>query len=94
MPIDVAPPHLVSSCAFIQNFGGNLGGALAPPITGLLISQTGGFMVPLLFTAVVGLVGESDVAIDAGFQSSLSPRHLPVCSTGHHQSASTGSANT
>jgi MFS transporter, ACS family, D-galactonate transporter len=56
MPIDVAPPHLVSSCASIQNVGGNLGGALAPLITGLLISHTGGFMVPLLFTALVGLV--------------------------------------
>lgn len=56
MPIDVAPPHLVSSCASIQNFGGNIGGALAPLITGLLISWTGNFVVPLLFTAVVGLV--------------------------------------
>jgi hypothetical protein len=56
MPIDVAPPHLVSSCASIQNFGGNIGGALAPLITGLLISWTGSFEVPLLFTAVVGLV--------------------------------------
>jgi MFS family permease len=56
MPIDVAPPHLVSSCASIQNFGGNIGGALAPLITGLLISWTGSFVVPLLFTAVVGLV--------------------------------------
>ena len=56
MPIDVAPPHLVSSCASIQNFGGNIGGALAPLITGLLISSTGSFVVPLLFTAAVGLV--------------------------------------
>jgi MFS family permease len=56
MPIDVAPPHLVSSCASIQNFGGNIGGALAPLITGLLISSTGSFVVPLLFTAGVGLV--------------------------------------
>ena len=56
MPIDVAPPHLVSSCASIQNFGGNIGGALAPLITGLLISWTGNFVVPLLFTAVIGLV--------------------------------------
>jgi len=56
MPIDVAPPHLVSSCASIQNFGGNIGGALAPLITGLLISWSGSFEVPLLFTAVVGLV--------------------------------------
>ncbi len=56
MPIDVAPPHLVSSCASIQNFGGNIGGALAPLITGLLISWTGSFIAPLLFTALVGLV--------------------------------------
>lgn len=56
MPIDVAPPHLVSSCASIQNFGGNIGGALAPLVTGVLISWTGNFVVPLLFTAVVGLV--------------------------------------
>ncbi|MGA2056569.1 MAG: MFS transporter [Bradyrhizobium sp.] len=56
MPIDIAPPHLVSSCVSIQNFGGNIGGALAPLITGLLISWTGDFVVPLLFTAVVGLV--------------------------------------
>jgi MFS transporter, ACS family, D-galactonate transporter len=56
MPIDVAPPHLVSSCASIQNFGGNIGGALAPLITGLLISWSGSFEVPLLFTALVGLV--------------------------------------
>ena len=56
MPIDVAPSHLVSSCASIQNFGGNIGGALAPLVTGLLISWTGNFVVPLLFTALVGLV--------------------------------------
>lgn len=56
MPIDVAPPHLVSSCASIQNFGGNIGGALAPLITGVLISWSGSFVVPLLFTAAVGLV--------------------------------------
>jgi MFS transporter, ACS family, D-galactonate transporter len=56
MPIDVAPPHLVSSCAAIQNFGGNIGGALAPLITGVLISWSGSFVVPLLFTAAVGLL--------------------------------------
>jgi MFS transporter, ACS family, D-galactonate transporter len=56
MPIDVAPPHLVSSCASIQNFGGNIGGALAPLITGVLISWSGSFAVPLLFTAAVGLL--------------------------------------
>ena len=56
MPIDIAPPHLISSCTSIQNFGGNIGGALAPLITGVLISWTGSFAVPLLFTAAVGLI--------------------------------------
>jgi hypothetical protein len=56
MPIDVAPPHLVSSCASIQNFGGNIGGALAPLVTGVLISWTGSFVAPLLCTAAIGLV--------------------------------------
>lgn len=56
MPIDIAPPHLVSSCVSIQNFGGNIGGALAPLVTGSLISLTGSFVVPLLFAAFVGLV--------------------------------------
>jgi ACS family D-galactonate transporter-like MFS transporter len=56
MPIDVSPPHLVSSCASIQNFGGNIGGALAPLVTGFLVSSTGGFVAPLLFAALVGLV--------------------------------------
>ena len=46
----------MSSCASIQNFGGNIGGALAPLVTGLLISWTGSFVAPLLFTAFVGLV--------------------------------------
>lgn len=56
MPIDVAPAHLVSSCVSIQNFGGNIGGALAPLLTGFLVSLTGDFVVPLLFAALVGLV--------------------------------------
>lgn len=56
MPIDIAPAHLVSSCVSIQNFGGNIGGALAPLITGSLISLTDSFVIPLLFAAIVGLV--------------------------------------
>ena len=37
MSIDIAPAHLVSSCVSIQNFGGNIGGALAPLVTGALV---------------------------------------------------------
>jgi MFS family permease len=56
MPIDVAPPHIVSSLVSLQNFGGNVGGSLAPLITGLLISASGDFTVPLLVAAGVALV--------------------------------------
>lgn len=56
MPLDVAPPHIVSSLVSLQNFGGNLGGSFAPWVTGLLLQLTGDFQVPLLVTAAVALV--------------------------------------
>lgn len=56
MPIDVAPPHVVSSLVSLQNFGGNLGGSFAPVLTGVLLARTGSFAVPLLVTAAVALV--------------------------------------
>ena len=54
--IDVAPKGKVSSFVSLQNFGGNIGGALAPAVTGLLISSSGSFVLPLVVTALVGLV--------------------------------------
>jgi len=56
MPIDVAPPHIVSSLVSLQNFGGNVGGSFAPLVTGLLISPSGDFTAPLLMAAGVALV--------------------------------------
>lgn len=56
MPIDVAPPHIVSSLVSLQNFGGNVGGSFAPLVTGMLISPSGDFTVPLLVAAGVALV--------------------------------------
>ena len=56
IPIDVAPPHVVSSLVSLQNFGGNVGGSFAPLITGMLISESGDFTVPLLVAAGVALV--------------------------------------
>jgi nitrate/nitrite transporter NarK len=56
MPIDVAPPHMVSSLVSLQNFGGNVGGSFAPLVTSMLISSTGDFTVPLLVAAGVALV--------------------------------------
>jgi MFS family permease len=56
MPIDVAPPHIVSSLVSLQNFGGNVGGSFAPLVTGMLVSASGDFTVALLVAAGVALV--------------------------------------
>jgi MFS family permease len=56
MPIDVAPPHIVSSLVSLQNFGGNVGGSFAPLVTGLLIAGAHDFRLPLLVAASVALV--------------------------------------
>jgi cyanate permease len=40
----------------IQNFGGYLGGALAPTVTGFIVQATGSFVPALLVSAVIGLV--------------------------------------
>src|SRR5262249_3441311 len=56
MPIDIAPPHIVSSLVSLQNFGGNVGGSFAPVVTGILVTATGAFTLPLLVAAGVALV--------------------------------------
>jgi MFS family permease len=56
IPVDVAPPKLVSSLAALHNFGGNVGGSFAPVITGLLVARSGSFLVPLVVTGIVALV--------------------------------------
>lgn len=56
IPLDVAPPHIVSSLVSLQNFGGNVGGSFAPVVTGFLISASGDFTLPLLVAAGIALV--------------------------------------
>jgi hypothetical protein len=56
MCIDVAPPHIVSSLVSLQNFGGNVGGSFAPLVTGVLVSASQDFTLPLLVAAGVSLV--------------------------------------
>jgi ACS family D-galactonate transporter-like MFS transporter len=56
MPIDVAPPHILSSLVSLQNFGGNVGGSFAPVVTGMLVSSANDFTLPLLVAAGVALV--------------------------------------
>jgi MFS family permease len=56
LPIDLAPREIVSSLSSLQNFGGNLGAAIAPLVTGILYNQTKSFEMPLVVTGLVALV--------------------------------------
>jgi sugar phosphate permease len=51
-----APANCTASLGAIQNFGGYLGGALAPTITGFIVQATGSFVPALLGAAAIGLV--------------------------------------
>jgi sugar phosphate permease len=50
-----APTNCTASIGAMQNFGGYLGGALAPTVTGLIVQQTGSFVPALVVGALVGL---------------------------------------
>jgi D-galactonate transporter len=52
----VETPKFIASIGSIQNFGGFLGGAFAPIVTGFLISSQGGFTLALVVTAVLALI--------------------------------------
>jgi MFS family permease len=51
----VAPAHCTASLGSIQNFGGYLGGALTPTVSGFIVQATGTFVPALLVTAVIAL---------------------------------------
>lgn len=51
-----APVHLTASLGSLQNFGGFIGGALAPIVTGYTVKGTGHFEIALLVCAAVGVV--------------------------------------
>jgi MFS family permease len=50
-----APTNCTASIGAMQNFGGYLGGALAPTVTGLIVQNTGSFVPALVIGAVIGL---------------------------------------
>jgi len=55
---DVAERHLVASLGAIQNFGGFLGAAVAPVVTGAILQQTGGsFQLVFVVAGLLLLVG-------------------------------------
>jgi MFS family permease len=51
-----APSQYTGSLGSIQNFGGYLGGALAPAVTGFIVQSTGGFSRALLLSAVLSVI--------------------------------------
>ncbi len=51
-----APSQYTASLGSIQNFGGYLGGALAPTVTGVIVQRTGSFSQALLLSAALSLV--------------------------------------
>ena len=49
----VAPQRQVASLGAVQNFGGYIGGALAPAVTGFVVQATGSFVPAMLLGAVI-----------------------------------------
>src|SRR5271167_754497 len=49
------PTNCTASIGAMQNFGGYLGGALAPTVTGLIVQHTGSFVPALVVGAIIGL---------------------------------------
>ncbi len=66
MMVDIAPPHFVASLGSLQNFLGNVGGALAPLVTGILLAKTKSFTLPLIVTAFVALFAAACYAFIVG----------------------------
>jgi len=57
IPQTLAGPRMVGRWVGVQNFAGNLSGAVAPALTGYLLDRTGSFYWPFLITAVVAWIG-------------------------------------
>jgi len=53
----LAGPRMVGRWVGVQNFVGNVAGAFAPAVTGLLLQRTGSFYWPFFITAIVAWIG-------------------------------------
>jgi MFS family permease len=52
-----APANCTASLGSMMNFGGYIGGALAPTVTGFIVQATGSFEQALVVGAVIALMG-------------------------------------
>jgi MFS family permease len=53
----LAGPRMVGRWVGVQNFAGNLAGAVAPALTGFLLDRTGSFYWPFFITSIVAWIG-------------------------------------
>jgi MFS transporter, ACS family, D-galactonate transporter len=75
LPADVAPSHRhVASIGGIQNFASNLAGIGSPLLLGELKGITGSFVLPLILTGAVAVVGALSYGVIVGRIAPLPPR--------------------
>jgi sugar phosphate permease len=77
-----APANATASLGAMQNFGGYLGGALAPTVTGFIVQSSGRFAPAFLVGAAVALVAAIGyfLLVSAAIPSTETPR--PVSALG------------
>ncbi len=63
---DVAPKKLIGLTAGIFNFSANLAGIVTPIVIGITYQRTGSFVGPLVYIAVVALVGAFSYSVILG----------------------------
>lgn len=74
LPIDLAPRSMVSSLTSIQNFFGNVGGLLAPIVTGYIVNATGSFVFALVTAGAMSLFGAMCYVLVVG---KVENHHIP-----------------
>ena len=81
------PTNCTASIGAVQNFGGYLGGALAPTVTGLIVQHTGSFVPALVVGALIGVISAGsylfivDQPLTAADMDAIAPAgSLPVSS--------------
>lgn len=65
--------RITASLGSLQNFGGYFGGAFAPLITGIIVDQTGSFVLALLAASGIAIVAALSYAFLVGKPVGLAP---------------------
>jgi ACS family D-galactonate transporter-like MFS transporter len=63
---DVAPKKLIGLTSGIFNFSANLAGIVTPLVIGIAFQMTGSFVGPLVYIAVVALIGAFSYSVILG----------------------------